>query len=137
MRFLAYSCLLGVASVVQASQVEQKLPESVSEAFACYTALPAQLVPVLQKAKDKETADATANELHQTLSHIYTAREKLHNMPALTPAQNQLVRTLYGQQMRQEWARLYAEITRLRNENCFQSVGLAQEFRLMCMMIEK
>lgn len=115
----------------------QPLPAAVADAFTCYTALPSQLVPVLQKIQNQESADTHASELHQALNHIYTAREKLHRMPKLTPAQNQQVREQFGLQMRQEWARLYAEITRLRQANCFQSVPLAQEFRTMCMMIEK
>lgn len=137
MRNIAYSCAFLTASVVCAAPAGQVLPAPVAEAFSCYTALPSQIVPVLQLAKDKESADETALKLHEALAHIYTAREKLNALPALTPAQNQAVRTVYGQKMRQEWATLYAEIVRLRDASCFQSVALAREFRLMCMMIEK
>lgn len=130
-------CLTALAPAVYAAPAVQQLPAEVTDAFSCYTALPSQLVPVLQQAQDKDSADAAAPVLHQTLTHIYTAREKLHRMPALTPAQNEQVRTQFGQQMRQEWARLYEEILRLRAANCHKSVALAKEFRLMCMMIEK
>lgn len=134
MRCLAYCGILAAAHVAIAAQ---PLPAAVEDAFASYTALPSQLVPVLQKMQCKESADAHAAELHKAMDHIYTVREKLHYMPALTPAQNQQVRSQFALQMRKEWARLYAEITRLRQANCFQSVALAQEFRTMCMMIEK
>ena len=137
MRCLAYSGILAVAAAAHVATAAQPLPAAVAEAFACYTALPSRLVPVLQKIQCKDSADAYAPELHKAMNHIYTAREKLHYMPELTPEQNQQVRNQFGLQMRQEWARLYAEITRLRQANCFQSVPLAQEFRTMCMMIEK
>lgn len=136
MRCIAYSGILTAVAAVHVASAAQ-LPAAVVEAFASYTALPSQLIPVLQKIQSKESADAHAAELHQAMNHIYTVREKLHQMPGLTPAQNQQVRVQFEQPMRQEWARLYAEITRLRQANCFQSVPLAQEFRTMCMMIEK
>ena len=137
MRCSAYSGILAVAVAAQVALAGQPLPAAVADAFACYTALPSQLVPVLQKIRSQESADAHAAELHTAINNIYTAREKLHHMPELTPAQNQQVREQFGMQMREEWARLYAEITRLRQANCFKSVSLAREFRTMCMMIEK
>ncbi|MBR5888741.1 MAG: hypothetical protein IKY92_01700 [Akkermansia sp.] len=137
MRIIACSWGLLAFPAALAAQAEQTLPAGVAEAFDCYTALPGQLVPVLRKAQDEASADTTAAELHQALVLIYEAREKLNKLPALTSAQNQQVRLQYGQKMRQEWAALYAEIVRIRDARCFQSVPLAQEFRLMCRMIEK
>lgn len=138
MRYFCYSSLMLAACVVHAAPVEtQTLPPAVVDAFTCYTGLPSKLVAVLQMAKDKESAEAAAPQLHEALAHIYTAREKLHHMPRLTPAQNQLVRTRYGQSMREEWGSLYAEIARLKQANAYHSESFLKEFRLMCMMIEK
>lgn len=137
MKALAIS-MLGLLAVpmVQAA-VQTNLPKDVESAFAAYTALPSTLVPILQKAQDKDSATAAAEELKKALPSIYNVRQKLHDMPRLTPAQSQQVSTLYGQRMREEWAEMYVEIVRLRNNRCFHSEELRNTFRLMCMMIEK
>ena len=131
---LAAICL---ATPVVCAAPAAELPAAVNKAFADYTALPGKLITVLQKVRDKDSADAAAPELRAALSAIYEARDQLHNMPRLTAAQNEQVRRQYGQRMREEWGRMYEQIERLRQARCFQSVPLAREFRLMCMMIEK
>lgn len=114
-----------------------ELPAAVDKAFANYTALPGKLIPVLQKAQDKASADSAAPELRAALSAIYESREQLHRIPRLSPEQNEQARRQYGQKMREEWGRMYEQISRLRQARCYQSLPFAQEFRLMCMMIEK
>jgi hypothetical protein len=136
MKAICVSALLLAAPVLHAAP-QASLPEAVTEAFEAYSALPGILVPVMQIAQDTASADACAPELKQTLTAVYTVREKLHNMPRLTPAQNQQVRLKYEQTMRKESGRMYAEITRLQNNRCFQSASFAEVFRLLCMMIEK
>lgn len=133
MNYCALAILPIAAPIVQATE----LPPSVRLAFETYTALPAQLVPVLKEVQDKASASAAAEKLKGRLTCIYEAREKLHNMPALTSSQNQLVRTRYGQRMREEWALMYEQITRLKNNRCYQSAEFAEIFHLMCMMIER
>ena len=113
------------------------LPAAVADAFDSYTQLPGILVPQLQKVQDTPSADAAAEPLKNTLTQVYEVREKLHKMPRLTPSQNQQVRLQYENKMRKEWARMYAEISRLQNARCYQSARFAEVFRLMCMMIEK
>lgn len=113
------------------------LPAAVADAFDSYTQLPGILVPQLQKVQDTPSADAAAEPLKNTLTQVYEVREKLHKMPRLTPSQNQQVRLQYENKMRREWARMYAEISRLQNARCYQSARFAEVFRLMCMMIEK
>lgn len=127
---------LAALPVVHAAQTTE-LPAAVEKAFADYTALPGKLVPVLRKAQNQTSADAAAEELQKALPAIYDAREQLHRMPGLTPAQNEQVRREYGHRMRVEWGRMYEQIARLRQARCYQSVSFAQAFRLMCMMIEK
>lgn len=113
------------------------LPASVADAFSSYAALPGKLVPHLQKAKDKASADAAAEDLRQALTEVYATREKLHNIPQLTPEQNQAVRRTYEKQMRTGWGGVYKEIDRLKKNRCYQSAEFADIFHLMCMMIEK
>lgn len=131
---LVFLCLF--CPLVWAEQ-EVKLPESVVKAFDAYTSLPGTLVPILKKANDKESADKAAQELHKALTSIYDARDLLHAMPKLTPAQNQQVRVQYGQKMREEWAQLYEQVERIHKMGCFHSRDLAKACNLMNMMIEK
>lgn len=128
-------CLVAPAGIYAAPATE--LPPAVQLAFEDYTALPDRIVPHLKNVRDRASADAAAPQLHQALSSIYITREKLHRMPRLTPAQNQLVRQKYSQRMRENWGKLYAEISRLQNEKCYQSAPFAETFHLLCMMIEK
>lgn len=137
MKALCLAVICAAVSTAYAAERAVELPPAVVEAFESYTALPDTLVPVLQQAQDQSSATAAATALKQALARIYETREKLHKMPRLTPGQNQEVRLRYAQQMREEWGRLYAEIVRIRDARCFQSVEFAQTFRLMCMMIEK
>lgn len=133
--YLSALCLVAPASVYAAPATE--LPAPVQAAFEAYASLPGQIIPHLQRVQDKASADAAAPHLNQSLSAIYTTREKLHRMPGLTPEQNQQVRLVYSRRMRENWGQLYAEISRLQNERCYQSASFAEVFHLLCMMIEK
>lgn len=136
MKLFCLSALLAAGSVALAAPAAV-LPGAVTQAFEAYTALPGKLVPLLEKAQDKASATAVACELQNAMPAIYKSRELLHNMPRLTAAQNQQVRSQYGRRMREEWARMYEQIGRLRNERCYQSAEFAEVFHLMCMMIER
>lgn len=136
MKHFCFGVLCLTAPMVWAAPAAE-LPTAVRQAFETYTALPARLVPLLQKAQDTASATNVAPELKKSFSAIYEAREQLHQMPALTPAQNQQVRTCYGQKMRVEWGRMYEQIGRLKEARCYQSAEFAEAFRLMCMMIER
>ena len=129
--------LMCLAAPVVCAAPATELPATVEKAFADYTALPGKLIPLLQKAQDTASADAVAPELHKSLGAIYDTRDQLHKLPRLSARQNEAVRAKYGQKMREEWGKMYEQITRLRETSCYQSVALAQTFRLMCMMIEK
>ncbi|MBQ9829458.1 MAG: hypothetical protein IJO38_03885 [Akkermansia sp.] len=136
MKLFSFSALCLTVPAVWAAPAAE-LPAAVQQAFDTYTALPGKLVPLLQKAQDTETATQAAPQLKAALPAIYEARELLHNMPRLTPTQNQLVRTRYGRRMREEWAGMYEQISRLKAERCYQSAGFAEVFHLMCLMIER
>lgn len=136
MKSFCVSALCLIAPTVCAAPAGE-LPAEVADAFATYAALPGKLIPHMQQAQDKESADAAAASLNKALPAIYAARDKLHKMPRLSTQQNQQVRLVYGQRMREEWARMYEEITRLQNARCYQSATFAEVFHLLCMMIEK
>ena len=126
---------LAVPAVVAAQ--ESTLTPAVEKAFELYCSLPSVLVPVLQEATSKTSADTAAKKLPATYPAIFQAREAIRNIPALTAQQNQAVQERYALRMRTEWARMYAEIERLRIARCYESMSLWKEFRTMCMMIEK
>lgn len=136
MKHFCFGVLCLTAPMVCAAPATE-LPAAVRHAFETYTALPAKLVPLLQKAQDTASADVVAPELKKSLSSIYEARELLHHMPTLTPEQNQEVRTSFGHRMRVEWGQMYEQISRLKAVRCYQSAKFAEVFRLMCMMIER
>ena len=136
MKLFSFSVLCLTAPVVWAAPATE-LPAAVQQAFETYTALPGKLVPLLQKAQDTETATQAAPQLKAALPAIYQARDLLYNMPRLTPTQNQQVRTRYGQRMREEWAGMYEQISRLKTVRCYQSAEFAEVFHLMCLMIER
>lgn len=122
---------------IASAEAGASLPSAVESAFSAYTGLPAVLVPVLQQAQDKGSATRAAKELQAKFPAICEARQKIKDIPRLTLEQDQQVRLRYGQRMREEWAKMYYEIERLRLNRCFQSDEMRDAFRLMCLMIEK
>ena len=136
MKHFCLSVLLSTCSAALAAPAVE-LPSAVVQAFDAYTALPSKLAPLLEKAQDTASATSVARELQQALTTVYKTRELLHNLPRLTPTQNQHIRTQYGLRMREEWARMYTQISRLKKERCYQSAEFAEAFHLMCMMIER
>lgn len=124
-------------SAMASADVGPSLPPAVERAFSAYTNLPSVLVPVLQQAQDKDSATSAAKELQAKFPALCEARQKIKDMPQLTPEQNQQIRLQFGQRMREEWAKMYYEIERLRLNRCFQSDEMRDAFRLMCLMIEK
>ena len=137
MHFL-HTCMLGIlVSAMASADVGTSLPPAVEKAFSAYTSLPSVLVPVLQQAQDKGSATSAAKVLQAKFPAICEARQKIQDIPQLSPEHNQLVRLQFGQRMREEWAKMYYEIERLRLNRCFQSDEMREAFRLMCLMIEK
>lgn len=131
-------CILGLlVSPAALAAAETSLPLSVESGFSAYAKLPSILVPVLQKAQDKSSATNAAKELQKKFPAIYEARERIQAIPQLTPEQDQQVRQRFGQKMREEWAKMYFEIERIRQNRCFQSEEMRNAFRLMCLIIEK
>lgn len=137
MKKLLLGLLLTMIPVLPVTAADTGISPDVRDAFESYIELPSILVPVLKKAQDKQSADAAAAELSASLPNIYTTRSKLHNIQSLTQEQSIAISRQYGQRMREEWARIYEEIERLRKTRCYQSPEFLKAYRLMCMMIEK
>lgn len=137
MKKLLLGLLLTMIPVLPVTAADTGISPDVRDAFESYIELPSILVPVLKKAQDKQSADAAAAELSAALPNIYTTRSKLHNIQSLTQEQSIAISSQYGQRMREEWARIYEEIERLRKARCHQSPEFLKAYRLMCMMIEK
>lgn len=136
MNSLRFMLTLGAALLGGAVPLcAEALPAEVTQAFDTYCALPAELLPVLEKVTDKASADAAAPELHAKLDRIYTAREALQKVPSLTTEQSELVQQQYAQKMRQDWGRVYEHIFRLRKAQCFGSIAFVKEFGYMTMML--
>lgn len=115
----------------------QALEPAVAQAFERYMAIPAAMLPVLQKVKDKGTADAAAPELQKAMATVYDARNALQGIKALSEADAAEVKERYEKPMREEWGKLYREIFRLQQAKCYESEEFFKLFNYMCLMLEK
>ncbi len=115
----------------------QVVSPQVDAAFASYAALPAKLVPVLEQAQSKETADAAAPALQALLPQVYDARSALHAIASLSAEETRQVQQKYEQQLRREWGKLFEQIFRLQKAQCYGSVPFLKQFHTLCLMLEK
>ncbi len=136
MRLALIPALAALPALVQA-EPEAAIATEVDAAFARYAALPSTLVPILEQAKDKASADAAAQKLFDALPAVYEAREGLHAIEKLDPAQTRLVQQKYGAAMQRDWGRLFEHIYRLQKAQCYGSIPFFKQFRTLCMMLEK
>ena len=120
-----------------AAHVALALPPAVEQAFERYMAIPAALLPVLEKVKDKASADAAAPQLQEALAAVYDARDALKDIKELSEADAAEVKARYEKRMREEWGRLYREIFRLQNNRCYDSEQFFKYFSYMTLMLEK
>lgn len=132
---LCGAALLFGAVPLSVSAAEPALPAEVKAAFDAYSALPAELLPVLESVQDKATADAAAPKLHAALDKIYTTRDAMQKVSELTPEQSALVQQQYAAKMRQDWGRVYEHIFRIRKAQCFGSIAFVNEFGYMNLML--
>lgn len=113
------------------------LEPAVEQAFERYMAIPSAVLPVLQKVKDKASADTAAAELKQAMATIYDARNALQDIKQLSESDAAEVKARYEKPMREEWGRLYREIFRLQQVKCYESQEFLNLFSYMCLMLEK
>lgn len=134
-RLAAKLMLMGVCSLL--NPLAAALPPAMSEAFEAYIALPDALAPILSSVQDRETADTAAAPLHQQLSTIHRAGEQLQRIGELSAEEKRELEQRYARRMREQWARVYAEIFRLQKVQCYSSPAFIKEFGIMTMMLSQ
>ncbi len=122
-----------LAPIVEA----QSIPPLVDEAFAEYAALPAKLIPILEEAKDRESADTAAPKLFAALPAVYDARTALHRISNLGERETKLVQQKYETLLRREWGKLFEHIYRLQKAKSYGSIPFFKQFQTLCLMLEK
>lgn len=118
------------------AMVQAAIPDNIEKAFAQYNELPALLTPVLEEAKDKESAEAAAPKLHALLPKVYDARSALQDV-RLTPEMQEELRQKYGRKMQEEWGQIYQHIFRLQKTRCYNSLAFFKQFHTLCLMLDQ
>lgn len=113
------------------------LPPEWEQAMVSYCELPAKLVPVLEQVTDTRTADEAAPKLHALLKDVYGVCTALQGIKSLSEAQAAEVRSRFEKQMREEWGKVFSQIYRLQQAQCFQSSRFNQQFQLLGMMLDQ
>lgn len=113
------------------------LPTAVESAFQSYVSLPDALLPVLESARDKASADRAAADLQALLPRVYEARCALRKIESLTPEEQRLVRERYETAMRTRWGKVFDHIFRLQRKRCYESINFFKHFNTFCVMLEK
>lgn len=130
--------LSAAASVVWAAGAQAaELPPEVDAAFAHYTALAEELVPVLQAAQDAQSAGEAAPQLEKLLSKVMDAKRELDEIKELPPEVAAEVRRKYEQKMRSNWGRVYDEVYRLQSVRCYENVPFFKNFRTLCVFLNQ
>ncbi|MDO5472007.1 MAG: hypothetical protein Q4F35_01605 [Akkermansia sp.] len=127
----------GIGLTALTSIVQAAIPQNIDQAFERFTALPNTLVPILEKAKDRQSADAAAKELNDALPLIYDARTEFMNIQSLSPEVSAEVLMKYEKNMRRNWGKVYENIFRLQKARCYDSIAFFKEFQTLCAMLEQ
>lgn len=136
-RLLCWLCLLLVGGTTALPVCAADLPAALDGAMQRYIALPDALLPVLEAARDKASADRAAEDLQALLPRVYEARQELRDITALSPSEQELVRRRYEMQMRTRWGKVFSHIFRLQRTRCYESVSFFKHFNTLCVMLEK
>lgn len=131
-----FSVCVGMLCLSVAPCVAADIPPAIEGAMQRYVALPDALLPVLEAAKDRKSADAAAGDLEALLSRVYAARKEMSRIPSLSPEVSASVRSKYEQQMRTRWGKVYDQIYRLQRVKCYMSVPYFKHFSTLCRMLE-
>lgn len=131
----ALFALLSAAPLAAAETGE--LPADVARVFDNYTGFPDVLLPPLQAAKNKATADAAAPQLRAALQQLYDLRTQLKSITELSDAQKATIEQRYSRRMREQWGKVYGEINRLQQAKCFYSGEYSELFRALELLLNK
>ncbi len=137
MTFFLSSLASSVLPIAAPVIAQANLPSHITELFESYITLPKTLVPALQSATDRQSADNAAPRLREELKKLYGIRDALQKVSALTPQQNEQVRKLYEKEMREQWGKVYEEMFRLQQNRCYGSAEFAKVYKIMCLMLNK
>lgn len=121
-----------VPAVVQAA-----IPADIDRAFARYTSLAEELAPVLEKATDRKSAEEAAPELAKMLLLVCDARTELSGIQSLSPEVSADIVRKYEASMRRNWGKVYEQIFRLQQNDCYKAAAFSRQFRLLCMILSK
>lgn len=113
------------------------IPTDIDNAFARYTQMPHELLPILRKAQDKESANAAATELNAVLPKLYDLRSELTKISSLNPEVSAELVRKYSMTMRRNWGKVYEEIFRLQKQRCYDSLAFFKQFQVLCMMLDQ
>ncbi len=127
---LAASPLLLVVS-------QAAIPEGIDRAFADFTVLPTELLPVLESVTDRESAENATEKLNNLLPKVYDARTSIQRIPSLPPAVKEEIVSKYGKDMQTNWGKVYEQIFRLQQVRCYNSLSFFKQFHALCMMLDK
>ena len=134
---MRFPCILTAAVALVPAMVQAAIPTDIDKAFAAYTQLPEQLLPVLQNVKDKESADKSADALNAVLPQLFDLRTELTKITTLSPEVSAEVVRKYSNAMRQNWGKVYEEIFRLQKQRCYNSLSFFKQFQVLCMMLDQ
>lgn len=112
------------------------LPHDVDQAFSHYNELADRLIPILESAKDKESAEAAASELNALLPKVYDVRTELQKLK-LAPEEQEEARQKYGHAMQVRWGKAYEHIFRLQKSRCYDSLAFFKQFHTLCAMLDQ
>lgn len=130
----AVSLLMAVGALPLGAE---SLPPALAGVFERYVALPDALLPVLESAQNKQSADRAAADLQALLPRVYEARRELRGIASLTPEQQLAVRRRFETAMRTRWGKVFDHIYRLQRSHCYESVEFFKHFSTLCVMLEK
>ena len=134
-------CLCGMAAgalaVAPAVCSAVEVPDEVDTAFRHYVQLPEMLLPVLEKVKDRESAEAAAPELQSLLANVYDTRRDMQKISRLSPEVSAELRRRYENNMRTGWGKVFAQISRLLRAGSYNSPAFTKQMNTLCLLFEE
>lgn len=128
-------CVCALVAVAPAAAAD--VPPALDAALQRYISLTDALLPVLEAARDKDSAQQAAADLQALLPRVYDARREMRGIESLSPEVAEAVRRKYEMPMRTRWGKVYAQIFRLQRARCYECVAYFKHFNTLCMLLEK
>lgn len=113
------------------------IPAGIDRAFSDFTALPVELLPVLEGVTDRDSAEKATEKLNNLLPKVYDARTAIQRISTLPADVKAEVIKKYGKDMQTNWGKVYEQIFRLQQVRCYNSLSFFKQFHALCMMLDK